>query len=598
MQTITEQLIQQLRTQGIQIFQYLVEHSTEATLMTNADLQVAYANHACNQLLSRTLLGQSLYAIWYPDDLPILAHIIESAQVTSTFSTARVTGFMQVIDQFPGIEIVGRLAADWERTKGQQAAEKFLRANPPGTLDVIWAASGEMALGALAAVEAAGRQGEVQIFSNDVTPESTALLQAGRLQAETHHGFADWGWYGTKFAVMLALGLPTPPSFDIRPRTVYRANTHLFYPEPILEPINWAAMTEGRSIPPQITIGWIQSGDTGVYRTATQQFERAAAEARDYGLNVKVITRMPATPVDFAGMAALIADYIAAQVDVIVLSTVKVAVVRQAIRAATAAGIPVIIVNQLEPIEETAVACYIGFDNQVAGAISGYAVVDYLGGPGVLGRGPVVAVGPDTGLDLAWWQRLYQTGASSARAVEGRVAIIEGISGSWQGEHRLVHDNGDFVAVDTVTFPVHNKTGQFLGLAAAFRDATPRKKTEAALKAYSEQLEELVAERTHDLERAYRELQQENLERRKAELEKEEIIVMLKDTLAHVKNLSGLLPICASCKKIRDGEGNWHQLELYIRDHSEADFSHSICPECRTTLYGAHITRAAKGNPS
>lgn len=597
MHSITEHLVQQLRTQGIQIFQYLVEHSADAMLMTNADLQVAYANHACNQLLSRTLLGQPLHAIWYPADLPILAHIIESAQVTSSFSTARVTGFMQVIDQFSEIEIVGRLAADWDRAKGQQAAEKFLRANPPGTLDVIWAASGEMALGALAAVEAVGRQAEVKIFSNDVTPESTALLQAGRLQAETYHGFADWGWYGAKFAVMLALGLPTPSHFDIRPRTVYRANAHRFYPEPMLEPIDWAAMQAGRLIPAQITIGWIPSSATGVHQTATYYFERAAAEARDHGLNVQVLTRMPATPVDFVGMAALITDYIAAQVDVIVLSTVKVEVVRQAIRAATAAGIPVIIVNQLEPIEETAVACYIGFDNQVAGAISGYAVVDYLGGPGILGRGPVVAVGAETGLDLAWWQRLYQTWASSARAVKGRVAIIEGISGSWQGEHRLVHDNGDFVAVDTVTFPVHSKTGQFLGLAAALRDATPRKKTEAALTAYSEQLEELVTERTRDLERAYRELQQENLERRKAELEKEEIIGMLQDTLAHVKNLSGLLPICASCKKIRDDEGNWHQLELYIRDHSEADFSHSICPECRTTLYGAHINRAAKGNP-
>lgn len=598
MQTITEQLIQQLRTQGIQIFQYLVEHSTEATLMTNADLQVAYANHACNQLLSRTLLGQSLHAIWYPDDLPVLAHIIESAQVTSTFSTARVTGFMQVIDQFPGIEIVGRLAADWGRTKGQQAAEKFLRANPPGTLDVIWAASGEMALGALAAVEAAGRQGEVQIFSNDVTPESTALLQAGRLQAETHHGFADWGWYGAKFAVMLALGLPIPSHFDIRPRTVYRANAHRFYPEPVLEPIDWAAMKVGRSIPAQITIGWIQADQTGVYQTATQQFERAAAAARTHGLNVKILTHTLANPIDFAGTAAQINQYIAAQVDVIALSTVKVEAVRQAIRQATAAGIPVIVVNQLERIEGTDVACYIGFDNTTVGAISGYAVVDYLGGPGVLGRGPTVTVDADTILDWAWWQQLHQRWATTPNAVAGRVAIIEGISGSWQGEHRLVHDNGDFVAVDTVTFPVHSKTGQFLGLAAAFRDATLRKKTEAALKAYSEQLEELVAERTRDLQHAYRELQQENLERRRAELEKEEIIVMLKDALAHVKNLSGLLPICASCKKIRDDEGNWHQLELYIRDHSEADFSHSICPECRTMLYGAHINRAAKGNPS
>ncbi len=55
--------------------------------------------------------------------------------------------------------------------------------------------------------------------------------------------------------------------------------------------------------------------------------------------------------------------------------------------------------------------------------------------------------------------------------------------------------------------------------------------------------------------------------------------------LTEVKKLSGLLPICASCKKIRDDKGYWNQIEIYIRNHSEADFSHSICPDCVTKLY-------------
>lgn len=59
----------------------------------------------------------------------------------------------------------------------------------------------------------------------------------------------------------------------------------------------------------------------------------------------------------------------------------------------------------------------------------------------------------------------------------------------------------------------------------------------------------------------------------------------LQDALARVKTLSGLLPICASCKKIRDDEGYWHQVEVYIRDHSEAIFSHGICPDCAKELY-------------
>jgi len=56
--------------------------------------------------------------------------------------------------------------------------------------------------------------------------------------------------------------------------------------------------------------------------------------------------------------------------------------------------------------------------------------------------------------------------------------------------------------------------------------------------------------------------------------------------LLELKILSGLLPICASCKKIRDDKGYWNQIELYIRDRSEADFSHGICPDCAEKLYG------------
>lgn len=77
-----------------------------------------------------------------------------------------------------------------------------------------------------------------------------------------------------------------------------------------------------------------------------------------------------------------------------------------------------------------------------------------------------------------------------------------------------------------------------------------------------------------------------NLDARdKAEQEKERVIGELKDALAQVKKLSGLLPICSSCKKVRDDKGYWKQIESYIRDHSEADFSHSICPDCVKKLY-------------
>jgi len=69
------------------------------------------------------------------------------------------------------------------------------------------------------------------------------------------------------------------------------------------------------------------------------------------------------------------------------------------------------------------------------------------------------------------------------------------------------------------------------------------------------------------------------------EQERKKLLEELQEALARVKLLSGLLPICAGCKNIRDEEGYWHQVEAYIRDHSEADFSHSVCPRCARTLY-------------
>jgi len=74
-------------------------------------------------------------------------------------------------------------------------------------------------------------------------------------------------------------------------------------------------------------------------------------------------------------------------------------------------------------------------------------------------------------------------------------------------------------------------------------------------------------------------------ERKQAEEERERLIGELQEALAEVKTLSGLLPICASCKSIRDDQGYWQQIEAYIRDHSEAEFSHSVCPECAKKLY-------------
>ncbi|MBB5347907.1 response regulator [Desulfoprunum benzoelyticum] len=74
-------------------------------------------------------------------------------------------------------------------------------------------------------------------------------------------------------------------------------------------------------------------------------------------------------------------------------------------------------------------------------------------------------------------------------------------------------------------------------------------------------------------------------QRKKLERERENLIRDLQEALANIKTLSGLLPICASCKKIRDDQGYWNQIETYIKNHSDATFTHGICPQCMEKLY-------------
>ncbi|HJV21852.1 MAG TPA: hypothetical protein VJ570_04100, partial [Holophagaceae bacterium] len=99
----------------------------------------------------------------------------------------------------------------------------------------------------------------------------------------------------------------------------------------------------------------------------------------------------------------------------------------------------------------------------------------------------------------------------------------------------------------------------------------------------TKQLEALVATRTEDLARANEGLTHANEH--------------LTQALAEVKTLQGFIPICSSCKHIRDDQGVWEQLEAYISRHSDATFSHGICPTCAEQLYpgfGARKKEAPK----
>jgi CheY-like chemotaxis protein len=72
-------------------------------------------------------------------------------------------------------------------------------------------------------------------------------------------------------------------------------------------------------------------------------------------------------------------------------------------------------------------------------------------------------------------------------------------------------------------------------------------------------------------------------------IERQKLSTQLKQSMREINTLRGFLPICANCKKIRDDRGYWTQIETYISMHSEAEFSHGLCPECMVELYGSNI---------
>jgi hypothetical protein len=67
--------------------------------------------------------------------------------------------------------------------------------------------------------------------------------------------------------------------------------------------------------------------------------------------------------------------------------------------------------------------------------------------------------------------------------------------------------------------------------------------------------------------------------------QQKKLILELQEAIDKVKTLRGLLPICAWCKKIRDDSGYWHKVEAYIRDNSEANFTHCLCPNCKDKFF-------------
>lgn len=217
----------------------------------------------------------------------------------------------------------------------------------------------------------------------------------------------------------------------------------------------------------RIVIGWTPPDITGVFQTATEFFEASAEQAAEHGLDVEVLSRSPETHVDFGDQLAIIEDYVTRDVDAIAISPADVEAIKPGIQQANDAGIPVIIVNLLEEQEDIDVASYIGFDNSEAAAVSAYAILDYFGGPGVLGEGEEADVDEDTYLDLEWWEDLYAD--ADTAAVQSSGVIIEGIAGEFFSVQRLEGFNGvmdEHEGIEILAEPIPGDWNRELGTEA------------------------------------------------------------------------------------------------------------------------------------
>ena len=170
-------------------------------------------------------------------------------------------------------------------------------------------------------------------------------------------------------------------------------------------------------------------------------------------------------------------------------------------------------------------------------------------------------LGPDSGLEFL--------DEAAKRGCRTPIIIMTGYGGYDVDIEAMKKGAADFIYKDQVDSSI---------LERSIRYSIERARYESALVDARDTLEQTVKERTLELESVNRALKSEVQE-------KENLISELRRAVSEVKTLTGLIPICASCKKIRDDKGYWNQIEKYIKEHSNADFSHGLCPECVDKLY-------------
>lgn len=179
----------------------------------------------------------------------------------------------------------------------------------------------------------------------------------------------------------------------------------------------------------------------------------------------------------------------------------------------------------------------------------------YLGCNGIFARDagfadPKDIIGKDD-FQMGWRDQaeLYRS--------DDRKVIESGVSKYLIEEPQTTPDGGTITLL-TSKIPLLDSSGEIRGVLGTYMDITDRKRVDRALEE----------------------------EHRK-----------LKEALRDIRTLRGIVPICSNCKKIRDDQGYWNQVEKYVAEHSEAKFSHGICPECMKKLYPEYLDHVDGDHP-
>jgi len=143
-------------------------------------------------------------------------------------SEDRIGGAKEVLKNYPDIKVVAQQPANYRRPEAVSVMQNLLQANPSGTIDVIYAANGEMALGAVQAVKDAGRLGEMQILGLDGQKEELDAIKAGEMTATWQ--YKPCGTEGLEYAIKILKGEKVDPVITVKSEMITKENVDNFEP--------------------------------------------------------------------------------------------------------------------------------------------------------------------------------------------------------------------------------------------------------------------------------------------------------------------------------------------------------------------------------